>query len=451
MKRTFSIVLIIMILLSCVPLHAASVGFGTNINVIKSPDKWTDTDGKMYSTVIVEYRLRGEGIAGIQGAWIAIDAEKLLWVDYTEDEISVRDAINDGTIKKGESSVRFDYDCMYSLKPRLKDGLKVVDEWSFGTFSFNSVALSSDGRTMYLGTQPMQKSTVSYSDYVTVVSFRFAVLTDAGVDGDDVRLITEAERGYLNQSFIAAMSDGAYGYYYGNKSGTDNLAKPTLTGDFITNEPTGGEDDTEERETYIPNTNPGEDEASKPENEWKNPFRDVEEGADYYDAVRFVYENGLFKGTSATEFEPDTTMTRAMFVTVLGRLYGIDEKKYKGAAFDDVVEGEWYAPYVKWAAEKKIVEGYGDGMFGVEDEVTIEQAVVILARYASATGVDITSKSGLGKFKDYKQVSAWAVLQMKWAVERGVYSGMGNLLRPQTPARRGLVAQLFHAYVEIIE
>lgn len=101
---------------------------------------------------------------------------------------------------------------------------------------------------------------------------------------------------------------------------------------------------------------------------WENPFTDVSETDTYYKAVEFVYENGLFNGVSATEFAPATTMTRAMFVTVLGRLANVDTVAYTAElSFEDVVPGEWYTPYVAWAAENGIVNGYNAAEFGVNE------------------------------------------------------------------------------------
>ena len=76
-----------------------------------------------------------------------------------------------------------------------------------------------------------------------------------------------------------------------------------------------------------------------------------------------------------------------MFVTVLGRVAGIDAKDYTKVSFDDVVAGSWYAPYVAWASEEGLVLGYGDNRFGVEDQITIEQVVVLLSRYAEYIGI----------------------------------------------------------------
>lgn len=463
MKRLTSFFLIFVLLASAVSgaAFAAENRFATNLRVVRSAELWNDKadgSGRDYATVTVEYRLCGRGIAGIQGVWIAVDLSELLWVDRSEDGVSVQDSIDDGTLKRGASPTKYDHECMYALREKVKNGLTVTDEWSCGAFAYNSAALSADGKTLYIGLQPMQKKSVSYADFTTVMSLRFAVTGD-GVSADAIRFVDPAERDSLNQSFIVAMCDGADGFYYGDRSTADTLAAPTVTGDAFVSDNDGGEGESkaettppkaDEDETEHTTENSGVD-NTPPEQAWKNPFRDVEDDSEYIDAIEFVYECGLFKGTSATEFEPETAMTRAMFVTVLGRLDGVNEKAWRGAAFDDVVAGEWYAPYVKWAASKGIVNGYGDGTFGVDDEVTIEQAVVILARYADYCDVDTSSEKSLSRYADYKKISDWAEDAMKWAVEREIYKGSGGLLRPLAPAKRWLVAELFHKYVTEIE
>jgi len=187
------------------------------------------------------------------------------------------------------------------------------------------------------------------------------------------------------------------------------------------------------------------------EESWENPFVDVADDADYIDAIEFVYENGLFKGISDTEFAPEVTMTRGMFVTVLGRLAGVDALYYAGTSFDDVVAGEWYAPYVEWAAEAGIVLGYGDGKFGVNDQITVEQAVVILARYAEYAGIYETADLSLEMFADAASVSEWALEAMTWAVENGIYTGEYGILAPQALAPRALIAEMLYSGVNAFE
>ncbi len=88
-------------------------------------------------------------------------------------------------------------------------------------------------------------------------------------------------------------------------------------------------------------------------------------------------------GVSDTGFDPQGTLTRAMLVTILGRMEQIDPEEYDTVSFTDVDPiGTWNcAPYVEWAARNGIVLGYGDGTFGPMDPVTCEQAVLMLQRY----------------------------------------------------------------------
>ena len=60
--------------------------------------------------------------------------------------------------------------------------------------------------------------------------------------------------------------------------------------------------------------------APAPTTDVSEIFLDVDPDAWYKDAVQFVYDNGLMTGTSATEFAPDVTTTRAMIVSILARL-----------------------------------------------------------------------------------------------------------------------------------
>ena len=180
---------------------------------------------------------------------------------------------------------------------------------------------------------------------------------------------------------------------------------------------------------------------------WKNPFKDVFATDSYYDAVRFVCERQLFNGVSSDRFAPSSTMTRAMFVTVLGRLAGVDTAKYTGSSFRDTEKGQWYSAYVEWAAKEKIVLGYGDGSFGINNKVTIEQAAVIIARYAEYSGISVKDGS-LDGFSDKSAVANWASREMKWAVASGVYSGNNGMLSPKSYAPRSLVAEMMYSFVE---
>ena len=175
-------------------------------------------------------------------------------------------------------------------------------------------------------------------------------------------------------------------------------------------------------------------------------FDDVRTGAWYGEAVDYVVSNGYFNGVSSTLFDPEGTMTRAMFVTAAGRLAGVDESEYSGASFADVPEGKWYSAYVKWASDNGVVNGVGDGSFDPDGEITREQMAALLYRYAQYAGIDVTPASGAAKafasFPDSASVSDYAREAMIWAVGAGVISGSDGKLLPQEDATRAQVAQI---------
>ena len=181
------------------------------------------------------------------------------------------------------------------------------------------------------------------------------------------------------------------------------------------------------------------------EAKWQNPFVDVNELHSYYDAVRFVYERGLFEGVSSNEFAPTASMTRAMFVTVLWRLEGMPVVNY-AMQFNDVEENTWYTDAIRWAAAQGIVEGYGDGIYGTNDPVTVEQAAVIMARYAQYAGTYIAGDTDLSAFADHADVADWAAEAVQWSVAHGIYLGEAGKLQPTMEAPRSLAAEWMYEY-----
>jgi len=177
-------------------------------------------------------------------------------------------------------------------------------------------------------------------------------------------------------------------------------------------------------------------------------FKDVDTKDSFYEAVKYAVDNGLFNGTSETTFEPYTTMNRAMFVTVLGRLEGAQVDNNTATEFTDVKVGEWYTGSVAWAAKNGIVNGMGNGIYGVTGTITVEQACTILYRYNGGKTSDKLDGAKVTDFTDNASVSAWAADGVKWAVENGIYQGQGDILAPTSAASRALVATMFANYVK---
>lgn len=176
------------------------------------------------------------------------------------------------------------------------------------------------------------------------------------------------------------------------------------------------------------------------------PFVDVNSGAWYYDAVSFVYNKGIMNGVTSTTFEPNSTITRGMVVTMLWRMAG--EPYVSGGSFSDVASGRYYSTAVAWAAKNGIVDGYSSTVFGVNDPVTREQFATILYRYAKYMGYS-TVGSSLTGYYDANSVSSWARDAMGWAVRNGIITGSGNSrLNPTGTASRAEVAQMFMSFYE---
>lgn len=167
-------------------------------------------------------------------------------------------------------------------------------------------------------------------------------------------------------------------------------------------------------------------------------FTDVKVGSWYYDAVTFVYENGLMQGTSATRFSPDSSLTRAMLAQILYNRAGKPTVKDK-SAFTDVANDAWYADAVIWAYGEGIVSGVGGGKFAPDASITREQLAAMLYRAAGSPEVQETTLT----FNDASKVSSYAKSAICWAVEEGIVTGKGgNRLDPTGTATRAEVAQM---------
>ena len=157
----------------------------------------------------------------------------------------------------------------------------------------------------------------------------------------------------------------------------------------------------------------------------------------------YVYDNGLFSGTSATTFEPNTAMTRGMFVTVLWAKEG---KPQSGKAGFEDLSADWYRTAVSWAAANGIVGGYSSDRFGPEDPITREQMASIMYSYARFKGYDVAENGDLSRFSDAGSVSSYAETAMRWAVSHNVISGTDQGLEPKSTATRAQVAAVMKAF-----
>ena len=177
-----------------------------------------------------------------------------------------------------------------------------------------------------------------------------------------------------------------------------------------------------------------------------NRFGDLNKKLWYHEGVDYVLRNGYMTGTGQYSFEPNGMMTRGQIVTIL---YAMSGKPYVllPGTFKDINRSDWYYTPVAWAASKGIVAGYGDGLFGPEDNVTREQLVAILYQYTKLCDYELTmQETSLESFSDYLSVSNYAIVPMLWAVSNGIISGTDKGLEPTAHATRAQVAVMIRSY-----
>lgn len=178
---------------------------------------------------------------------------------------------------------------------------------------------------------------------------------------------------------------------------------------------------------------------------WSNPFADVGADAWYYDAVRFVNQNGLMGGAGNGSFAPDVRLSRAMLAQVLYNREGQPAVSGGTSAFPDVTPDKWYFNAAYWAFGQGIIKGYDNGLFGPGDDITREQLALMLYRYA---GSPVPPNLQLS-FTDADKVSVWARDAVRWAVDQGILKGKGNgIFDPAGKATRAETAQVLKNYFE---
>ncbi len=186
--------------------------------------------------------------------------------------------------------------------------------------------------------------------------------------------------------------------------------------------------------------------------ETKNP-KDFSDVSGHWAAapIKFVTERELFLGTGSDTFSPENGMTRAMFATVIGRLYERSFGEIKAAnscTFTDCNYSDYYGNYVDWAAENKIINGYGSSKFGPNDQITREQMASILYRFADFLDVLPDDMDRELRYSDAESISPYAKDAAIYSQTTGAISGRGgDVFAPGETATRAEVATIIERFV----
>ncbi|MBQ7717836.1 MAG: S-layer homology domain-containing protein, partial [Clostridia bacterium] len=189
------------------------------------------------------------------------------------------------------------------------------------------------------------------------------------------------------------------------------------------------------------NNNPSDDKNNDTEQSVQSVFSDVKETDWFYEAVKYALEKKLMQGTDKG-FEPNGKMTRAMLVTVLYRLENTKASSVTGK-FADVAEGEWYSDAVSWASANGVAEGLDSTHFAPDESISREQLAVIMYRYAKFKKYNTEASVELSQFTDADQVSDWAVEAIAWANAVQLIKGTSDkTISPKDTATRAQIAEI---------
>lgn len=179
-------------------------------------------------------------------------------------------------------------------------------------------------------------------------------------------------------------------------------------------------------------------------------FVDLDPNSWYHYGVDYVLNHGLMRGTEETTFEPDSSLTRAMLVTVLWRAEGEIEAANK-CKFTDVESGSYYEEAVAWAEECGIVTGYDDKAFGPHDNILREQIAAIMYRYSKFKGYDVSAaeNSNILSYTDVAEISEYAIPAMSYVVGSGLMNGKSaTTLNPQDETTRAEIAVILYRFFQ---
>ncbi|WP_168735534.1 choice-of-anchor I family protein [Cohnella fermenti] len=300
-----------------------------------------------------------------------------------------------------------------------------------------SLTASGSGATLTAAVTPVggSEASVTWSSSNTAV----ATITENGV-------VSPLSAG---TAVIRAVSADGYG---SAEAVVTVAAAPVVTPSTPTNPTTTEPDDESGEETDGSTTNPTSPTSpTNPTNPGTNApsFVDVSTGHWASEVIAKLASKGIMQGMPDGSFQPNKRMTRAEYMAVLARLLGLDTSSASANVFKDVPSGKWYSSYINVLAEQGIAGGFADGTFHPDQDLTREEAFVLLYRAMKDKLGSASGGSSLDSFKDNANVSSWAREAVSALVQAGVLQGgTDGKLNPKLTITRAEIAKIVASFLD---
>lgn len=252
----------------------------------------------------------------------------------------------------------------------------------------------------------------------------------------------------IGDAIFADVNGNEYAYTLegAEESGTDSPPTPTPSATELP-----------ATETPEPSEQPEEPEEGEHGSETDSAFTDtVGHWAESY--INEAAELGLINGMAEGIYDPNGTMTRAQFVTILWRSQGSPKPNGPSSFTDLGAYSGWYADAVAWAERNSVVNGIAPGQFDPNGSVTREQIATILHRMSGAASGDGQQYASIYEqaFSDAASLGSWAKEAVWWAVYHEIWCGtdsadVGTVLAPTQAADRAQIAVMMVRYLDYVE
>lgn len=182
----------------------------------------------------------------------------------------------------------------------------------------------------------------------------------------------------------------------------------------------------------------------------KAMFDDVPDGHWAKAYVEELAEKGIVKGVSETQFDPDRSITRAEFVTLLVNTFGFHSAD-DVSRFVDVQEGQWYAEAVAGAVANGIANGMSENYFGAQEAIRRQDMAVMLVNAVQASGKTLGNAGDSITFSDSEAIAVYAAESVRLLAENKILSGTPDgAFQPERSATRAEVAKVLSVLLETI-